>query len=522
MRCELIEPHLAAYIDGELDEELHAAVEQHLRECRTCRETVRDMRLADAVLGKWKPAEPTESLVEVVRRRIREEGAGPGVGAAGPLEKIRPKRPATPARRRPGRRRLAVAATVLLALGAAYVVWDWIGVPSEGTASRTIARLSETTMKVRSLADLRQAEIALNGVIADQWASPEPNVDALVQLEVVSTMMQTATGVAQSKDIGEILNILGEQRLSMRVRRGAAELALATMDCFGALLAMKAAAGAEPPTELDAQLDEAIRLEERGQLEAALDKYRKTAKNRLIALQSLIHEANVEMKLGRAEEALATLERAYRLTKPRTFNREVVTELTHRVQKAIELQKKIDELQGELLKTEDAFDLLSRIGSLQVRAGNLKGADETLGRVIRLYTGPQYRRRRLRLRLLRAWCQREMNRFTPAFDEFNRLTDEAGKVYPEVAMLAQYERAKTYHLRGRCAQAIDDYTDLANHPLTTASCYAALEFQVGYIFLMELGNTTEAARTFEKLNRDAYRKEPFGRLAAALIKRVDK
>ena len=535
MRCELIEPHLAAYLDGEVDEELHAAVEQHLRECAKCRETVRDMRLASAVLGKWKSAEPTQSLVEVLRRRIREEEASPGVESVERFEEPGRRQPAAAPKRRLARRRLAVAAVVLLALGLGFAVWDWMGVSWDRTSSRTITTLGKATMNARSVDDLRRGKIVLDGVIAHQWSAPRPAVDTLVQLEVVSTMMQTATEAAQSKDVGEILNILGEERLSMRVRRGAAEAALGTMDCFAALVAMKPAAAADPPAARQAHraelvegaepeaahkaplYDEAVKLEERGELEAARDTYRKAAKNRLTALQSLIHEANIEMKLGRAEEALATLEAAYRLTRPKTFRREVVTELTRRAKKAIELQKKIKELEAELVKTEDAFDLLSRIGSLQVKAGDLQGAEKTLGRAIRTYTGPAYRKRCLRLRLVKAWCQREMNRFEPAFDEFNRLVREAAQADPAVAMLAQYERAKTHHLRGRYAQAIDDYTDLANHPLTTACCYAALEFQVGYIFLKELGNAAEAAKTFEKLSRDAYRNQPFGRLAAMFI-----
>jgi predicted anti-sigma-YlaC factor YlaD len=57
VRCELIQVHLAAYIDGELENALRVDVEKHLEECRECRGTVRDMRLAAAVLGKWKTAQ---------------------------------------------------------------------------------------------------------------------------------------------------------------------------------------------------------------------------------------------------------------------------------------------------------------------------------------------------------------------------------------------------------------------------------------------------------------------------------
>jgi len=515
LRCELIEPHLAAYVDGELDGATHAEVERHLKECRSCRETVRDLRLASAVLGKWQSAEPSQDLVEVLRTRIREERVRGGAPVERRVARAAPRR-----RRGFGGRRLVAAAAVLVVLGAAFYVWDWMGGPSERTASQTVADIGRTTMNVRTVQDLRQASIALDGVIAEQWASPEPSVNALVQLEVVSTMMETASGAEQGRDIGTILNILGEERLAGRVRDGVTQVALGAADCFLALFTMKAAVAADAPGELDAILDEAVSLEEKGELEAALGKYRQAAASRLLALQSLIHEANLEMKLGRAAEALAALEKAYALTKPQTFNREVVEELMRRAGKAMDIQRKIGELQGELLETENAFDLLSQIGSLQVKAGNLKGAEETFGQLVRSYPGPEYEKQRLRLRLLKAWCQRETNRYSPAFDEFNRLIDEAGRVYPEVAALAQYGRAKTFHLRKRYAQAIDDYTDLANSPRTSTTCFAALEFQVGYIYLMDLGNTKQAAKVFETLSKEAYRNEPFGKLAAALVARA--
>ena len=88
---------------------------------------------------------------------------------------------------------------------------------------------------------------------------------------------------------------------------------------------------------------------------------------------------------------------------------------------------------------------------------------------------------------------------------------------PEVATLAQHQRAKIFHLRGRYAHAIDDYTDLANTGEVSPGCYAALEFQVAYIFLIDLGNTAEAVQILRQLNADEYRSQPFGRLATSLL-----
>ena len=74
MRCDLIEPHLTAYVDGELDEALTRAVEKHLEECRACRETVRDITVASAVVRKWKRAQPSASMVDTLRERTTAPG----------------------------------------------------------------------------------------------------------------------------------------------------------------------------------------------------------------------------------------------------------------------------------------------------------------------------------------------------------------------------------------------------------------------------------------------------------------
>lgn len=518
MRCELIQPHLAAYIDGELDESLSAAVEKHLQECRSCREEVRDMRLASAVLSQWQAVEPSVSMIGEVRRRIAQEDAAPSRKAARPAEQMGRKRSeARPRRART--RRVVVAAAVLLGLGVAFLVWDWMRGPREPTPRETVVLIGRSAMKVKTIEDLRRAGYALDGVIADKWASPRPDADALMQLEVVATMMATASEPRQGTDVGKILNILGEERVVMGLREGIRMLAGGTGECLAALFALPAAAAQEVSAEMDSLLDEAIKLEEEGRLEEALVKYRRASSDRLLALRSFIHQANLEMRLGRADEAARTLRKAYRLTKPDTFNRDLVVELGRRADRAIELQGRIFELKAELLRTENEFVVMSEIGNLQVRAGNLKGAEETFGQIIRRFDEPRYVKDRLRTRLLRAWCRREMNQYTAASDEFNSLIGEAETVHPVVSTLAQHQRAKILHLRGRYAQAIDDYTDLASRPNVTAACHAALEFQVGYIYLNDLGNTAAAAETFRRLTAPEYRSQPFGRLAASLLAR---
>jgi tetratricopeptide (TPR) repeat protein len=510
----MMQPHLGAYVDGELEEALRGDVEEHLQECRPCREAVRDIRLASAVLGKWKNAQPDVSMVETVGRRIREEQRwgevrpagrairkGDGIGREGTFAV----------------RALALAAAILLVLGAGFMVWQSLGGVGKRPAAETVASLGRAAMTIDKVEDLRDGGLALQGVIGDRLASARPDVDAVVQLEVAGTMMETASDAAQGSDVGKILNMLGKESVAGRLRKDMDALAEAAGAFGTALVTLERVAADEPSSEDGGLIDEAMKLEERGELEAALEKFKVAGQDRLLAIRSLLHEAGLEMKLERAGDAIETLKKALDLTKPDTFNRELVMELKQRAEEAMVLHGKIEVLRGKLVNTENEFEVLSEIGNLQVKAGNLTGAKETCDRIIRQAADPAHVEGRLRVRLLRAWCLREMNRYAPAFDEFESLITDAGEAYPDVAMLAQYERAKTFQLRGRFAEAVDDYTDLSNTPGISPAFYAALEFQVGYIFLHDIGDAGEAAKIFKQLDQGAYRDQPFGRLAAELV-----
>jgi len=121
--CERYEPHLVAYVDGELDATLYDELSAHLKVCRECREAVRNVRISSAILRKWQTARPATSLVESVRRRIETEGAVPGTDA----DVVEITTRMAGRRRAPviGRRRhvLAIAAVVLLAVGLTLVFW---------------------------------------------------------------------------------------------------------------------------------------------------------------------------------------------------------------------------------------------------------------------------------------------------------------------------------------------------------------------------------------------------------------
>jgi tetratricopeptide (TPR) repeat protein len=270
--------------------------------------------------------------------------------------------------------------------------------------------------------------------------------------------------------------------------------------------------------ELDNAMRDAMSAEERGELDEALSKYREIARkgaeaDRLLAIRSYIHQASLEMKLGDARKALTTLDTAYTFTKPKTFNRDVVEALRSRAEKAIALEDEIKAKRAELLKTEREFITLSEIGNLQVKAGDMKGAAKTFDDVARLSKAPGEEKLRLRARLMKGRCLRELNQNTKAFEEVDSLVKDAHEAYPEVAQLAQQQRAKILQYLKRYAQAIDDYRSLAATPGMSSTCGAALRFQVGYIYLVDLADRAQATESFKELRTGPYREQPFGRLA---------
>ncbi|HUU43104.1 MAG TPA: zf-HC2 domain-containing protein, partial [Planctomycetota bacterium] len=498
MRCEEAEPHLAAYIDGELDASLARSIEGHLRECRACRESVRDLRLASAVLTKWRSARPTESMVEVIRKRIAAEEAAPARPAAVSVTEIRRERRVRARRRWFTRTRLVVAAAaaVLVAGFAGFVSWWTVPSTAPRTTREEIRAVAAIALKVERVEDVRQAGMTLEGAAADLWSERKPRPRVIVPLEVVGTMLSRAGGPAEAKDAARLLELLGEKGLASRAADGVGAFADATGDCLVALLSLSEAAAQDAPAPLPTLLDEAMRLETSGDLEGAVANYRacqQAAADRLLALRSYIHQANLEMKLGRAEAAVEALDRAFEMTRPDTFNRDVVNELRRRADRAIELRTRIDALKRELLRTERDFELWSEIGDLQVKAGDLKGARGTFDHIVTRYDTRGHRDDHLRARLMRAWCDSRMNRLGEAQDDFDRLVGDASGVFNDVAILAQFERARTLQLRGYTAEALKDYRDLMSaYPDLPVGCRAALEFQVGYVRLREQGDVTGA------------------------------
>ena len=89
-------------------------------------------------------------------------------------------------------------------------------------------------------------------------------------------------------------------------------------------------------------------------------------------------------------------------------------------------------------------------------------------------------------------------------------------------MLAQFERARTLHLRGYTAEALRDYTGLfETYPEMPRTCRAALEFYIGYVHLQERSDADEAAKHFKRLRESERGDTAFGRMAADMMLELD-
>ena len=122
MLCDQVREHLSAHLDKELTAELSAAVRAHLETCAACRTLAGELRATADLLGRLPVRAAPEHLAADVIREIERRGIVP---AGAPVEG-RPQERTLPMRRaRLWPRALAVAATVLLAVG--IVVLAYLG-----------------------------------------------------------------------------------------------------------------------------------------------------------------------------------------------------------------------------------------------------------------------------------------------------------------------------------------------------------------------------------------------------------
>ncbi|MBE3097966.1 MAG: zf-HC2 domain-containing protein [Planctomycetes bacterium] len=114
MLCDQVREHLSAYLDKELTAELSAAVRAHLDTCAACRTLADELRATADLLGRLPVRGAPEHLAADVIREIERRGIVP---AGAPVEGQPQERTLPMRRARLWPRALAVAATVLLAVG---------------------------------------------------------------------------------------------------------------------------------------------------------------------------------------------------------------------------------------------------------------------------------------------------------------------------------------------------------------------------------------------------------------------
>ncbi len=69
MKCNEVQEHLSAWLDGEVSEELSAALATHLDECPACQAELAALERLDAALAELEALAPA-GLAAAVRRRL--------------------------------------------------------------------------------------------------------------------------------------------------------------------------------------------------------------------------------------------------------------------------------------------------------------------------------------------------------------------------------------------------------------------------------------------------------------------
>jgi anti-sigma factor RsiW len=98
MRCSSCEPFLDEYVEGLTPPALRAAIDEHIAECRNCRELLEELRVIDALLLQPRRIDPAPNFTFAVMAEVRSQ----------PL----PQRPASPG----------------LAIFGAYLAFAWVAI----------------------------------------------------------------------------------------------------------------------------------------------------------------------------------------------------------------------------------------------------------------------------------------------------------------------------------------------------------------------------------------------------------
>lgn len=80
MKCKRVRRMLTAFVDGELTEEDHRSVSEHLGTCESCREYAGEVRKVISWAGTWQSREPSAGFLTRLRARMREQKASTQTG----------------------------------------------------------------------------------------------------------------------------------------------------------------------------------------------------------------------------------------------------------------------------------------------------------------------------------------------------------------------------------------------------------------------------------------------------------
>jgi len=152
MRCTQIKEWISDYIDGELDHSRGVVLEQHLENCRECREFLNDLQTIKHTAGNLENPVPSSNW-EIIRERLDSKTPV----RSGSFRQVRLFPGLKPA--------LAAAAAIFLIVTAAVISWNVFHFPAgifeAGTQETALAKLKQAEhhyqMAIQSLKEAAEA-----------------------------------------------------------------------------------------------------------------------------------------------------------------------------------------------------------------------------------------------------------------------------------------------------------------------------------------------------------------------------
>jgi hypothetical protein len=174
MRCAQIKEWISGYIDGELDHSRSVILEQHLKECRECRQWLDDLKTIKQTAGRLNEPVPSTDWETIQARLKQKEPSG--------------SRSFKPVRFFPGLKpALAAAAAVFIIVAAAVVSWNVFdfpaGISANGSRGTALSKLQEAENHYQSaIQSLKEAAEAREG-------SLDPNIKLIFEanLEIINS-----------------------------------------------------------------------------------------------------------------------------------------------------------------------------------------------------------------------------------------------------------------------------------------------------------------------------------------------